>query len=135
MRTMKRILVAGAMAAALLMTPMAFTITADGTGPAVGLTTTVPTAHAERITSGRTGNLSLDDLCRQAADLINNAIYERDMADLRGDHAGAQEWHDLAIDMTGRAKGWGCNFSAALVTDATGGRPRTASSGRRTSSP
>ena len=99
----KRALVAGLLAVAILVAPA---------GVSGG------TVHAAPISTNPTGNSRLDDLCRRAADLINQANTEGDLALIHGDDAGAQAWYDLADEMLSRSKGWGCNFSARLADGA-----------------
>jgi len=78
MGVMNRMLVASLIAAAFLGVSMGLSVTTGGPGLGVSLAPAVPTAYAERITSGATGNSALDDLCRQAADLINDALRPQD---------------------------------------------------------
>jgi len=73
-------------------------------------------ASAARISTKPTGDASLDDYCRQAADLINQAFAESDRADVNGQYDEGQAWWDHAIDMLQRAQANGCVFSQALTS-------------------
>ena len=72
-------------------------------------------ASAARVSSKPTGDQSLDDYCRQAADLINEAFAEGDRLDFSGNFAEGQEWWDLGIEMLARARANGCSFAQARV--------------------
>jgi hypothetical protein len=77
-----------------------------------GLATLAADANATRVAAKPTGDARLDDYCRQAADLINDAFTESARED--GDNpVEGQAWWDLAIDMLNAAKDRGCTFTAA----------------------
>jgi hypothetical protein len=148
-RTTKRLLVAGLLAATLLVVPAGLSVTVGETGSGVGLVTTGSTAHAApighpvegpmrtTIAPGSTGNPALDDLCRQAADLINNAEREQLAAYARGDLQGGNQWGEHAGDMRRRAEGWGCQFVGVRQVPSGGSKqvPITGSSLQQISQP
>lgn len=72
-------------------------------------------ASAARVSSKPSGNQSLDDYCRQAADLINQAFAEGDRQDFDGNFSEGQAWWDLGIEMLARARANGCSFAQARV--------------------
>jgi hypothetical protein len=137
MQATKRILVAGLMAAGLMVLPMGLSVALGGSGPGLGLISVVSTVYAlpvdttggeqtdapvrpvggtvQKVSTNPTGDSGLDDLCQQAADLINNAQAEGDRAANRGDSEQADAWWQLAADMTTRAEGWGCDFIFARI--------------------
>jgi hypothetical protein len=78
-------------------------------------------AQAQHVTSNPTGDSATDAMCAGMADLINNAFVQADHATLNDDPAGAEAWHDLAIDMITRGMADGCNFSALLRGQRLGG--------------
>jgi len=67
-----------------------------------------------RVAVKPSGNATLDDYCRQAADLINEALDESDRLDSHFP-AESQAWYDHALDLVRRAQANGCSFSAALT--------------------
>ena len=133
MKATRRMLVAGLMAAALAVTPTGLAVTAGG----AALGPTASTAHARPVDGGLeagtpvgprrpggvavareivatpTGDSELDGLCRQAADLINEAYQESIDAGKAGDVQGSSEWADHRTDMLSRAQGWGCILKEA----------------------
>jgi len=72
-------------------------------------------ADAARVKSTPTGDARTDDYCRQVADLINSAFAEGDRQDLLGNYEEGQAWWDLAIEMLGRARANGCDFTQARL--------------------
>jgi hypothetical protein len=77
-----------------------------------GVATLAADANATRVSPRPTGNAGLDDYCRQAADLINDAFSQAAREDGDFPEEG-QAWWDLAIEMLNAAKDRGCTFTAA----------------------
>jgi hypothetical protein len=130
-RTTKRPLVAGLLAAALLVAPAGLSAHAGPIGRSVEGPMRAISAP------GSTGNSELDNLCRQAADLINNAVREQEAAMVAGDAAAATQWGQHASNMQNRAEGWGCQFVGSRQVPPGGPKqvPITESGPRQVSPP
>jgi hypothetical protein len=66
-------------------------------------------AHAKPVTAHPTGNKQQDEYCRGVADLINDALANRDSHDVSSSEW--VEWNDLAREFQARASDNGCSFA------------------------
>ena len=65
-------------------------------------------AAPKTVKAGSSGNVKLDDICGQMADLINNEITEGHNAESNGDYGSANAWWNQASDHIRRAQDAGC---------------------------
>jgi hypothetical protein len=78
-----------------------------------GIVTLAADANATRVSSKPSGNAGLDDYCRQAADLINEAFAKSEREEVHGSVTEGAEWWALALELLNAAKDRGCTFTAA----------------------